>query len=231
MITDDGTNIGIGTSPSYKLHVAGDIAYTGNLWDVSDIRLKKAVTPLGSTLEKIKNLDGVTFNWNSEQFPEMNFSNERQIGLIAQQVEKEYPELVSTGENGMKSVAYDKMVVVLLEAVKEQQAEIEQLKALIGATDEADRGTEDRAAVQARLAGLRAEAAKEPLQRPTKPAAEATAPSAETAGLEPGVVPSDAQQVVPAAQDQAQPAAAAAEPEVKKLNWWQRFTGWFADLF
>ena len=57
------------------------------------------------------------------------FSGEgRNIGFIAQELEKEYPELVVTGEEGIKSVAYDKMTAVLVEAVKEQQKQIDELR-------------------------------------------------------------------------------------------------------
>ncbi len=55
----------------------------------------------------------------------MNFEQNRQIGLVAQEVEKQIPELVRTDANGYKSIAYDKLIVVTIEAVKEQQKEIE----------------------------------------------------------------------------------------------------------
>ena len=58
----------------------------------------------------------------------MNFEQSRQIGLVAQEVEKQIPELVRTDTNGYKSIACDKLTVVTIEAVKEQQEEIEQLK-------------------------------------------------------------------------------------------------------
>lgn len=60
--------------------------------------------------------------WNDTEL-----SQEKQIGLIAQEVEKEFPELVSTDNEGMKSVNYASMVAPLIEAVKEQQEQIENL--------------------------------------------------------------------------------------------------------
>jgi Ca2+-binding EF-hand superfamily protein len=58
----------------------------------------------------------------------MNFPDGRQIGLIAQEVEEVIPELVNTTDNGYKSVDYAKLVSVLVEAVKEQQKQIEALE-------------------------------------------------------------------------------------------------------
>ena len=65
----------------------------------------------------------MTYSWKDP-----NASKKRQMGLIAQDVEKQFPELVATDENGMKSVAYSNLVAPLVEAVKEQQKEIEKLK-------------------------------------------------------------------------------------------------------
>ena len=58
----------------------------------------------------------------------MAFKNRKQIGVIAQDIEKYYPELVKTDANGYKSVDYSKLSVVLLEAIKEQQKLIDDLK-------------------------------------------------------------------------------------------------------
>lgn len=63
----------------------------------------------------------------------MNFDDETHIGVIAQDVEKVFPELVITDDNGYKAVAYDKLSAVLLEGMKEQQAQINILKAEIEA--------------------------------------------------------------------------------------------------
>jgi hypothetical protein len=74
-------------------------------------------------------MQGVRYNWRQTEFPELNFSEGEQIGLIAQDLEKILPELVTTGPDGYKSVSYEKLTPVLIEAVKEQQKEIEYLKA------------------------------------------------------------------------------------------------------
>lgn len=104
----------------------------------SDQRLKRDVEPLKSSLDKISNLQGVSYHWKADEHPHMGLTEEKQIGLLAQNVEKELPELVSEDEDGYKAVSYSKLTAVLVEAVKElktrnekQQAEIEKLQALI----------------------------------------------------------------------------------------------------
>ena len=112
--------VGIGTStPSALLEVAGTALATS--WDnTSDSRLKTAVETIPSALEKILSLRGVTFEWKQEEFPERNFTEGTQIGLIAQEVEEVFPELVSQGE--YKAVSYANLVSPLIEAVKELHA-------------------------------------------------------------------------------------------------------------
>jgi len=112
-------NIGISINdPQYKLHVNGPI-YGISTWGSSDKRWKTNLSPLNNSLNKISLLNGYTFNWDSYSFPEMNFPREAQIGLVAQEVEKVIPELVHTDDDGYKSVAYDKLTAVLVEAIKE----------------------------------------------------------------------------------------------------------------
>ncbi|NTW33368.1 MAG: tail fiber domain-containing protein, partial [Bacteroidetes bacterium] len=76
-------------------------------------------------------LQGVTYYWKAKDFPDKNFTDDKQIGLIAQELEKVYPELVVTDKEGYKSVDYSKLTPILVEAIKEQQKEIKELKTLI----------------------------------------------------------------------------------------------------
>jgi hypothetical protein len=128
MIVANNGNVGIGTdSPTYLLHVNG-FAGAQAFFTISDARYKQNVATLENPLETILNLRGVTFDWNQNDHPGMRFPDRRQIGFIAQEVEKVLPELVSTAQNGYKSVAYQNVVPVLVEAVKTQQKQIEALQ-------------------------------------------------------------------------------------------------------
>jgi hypothetical protein len=125
----DNKRVGIATTTpgSYTLYVNGTAYSTGG-WTGSDFRWKKDIKPFENVVQGILQLQGVTFNWNIEQFPEMNFEYGTQAGLIAQDVEKIFPLLVRTNSDGYKAVAYDKLSVVLVEAIKEQQQQIESYK-------------------------------------------------------------------------------------------------------
>lgn len=115
--------IGYGSSCSYKLDVNGAIRATSFFY-FSDKRLKDNISPLQNSLDKILQLKGVSFNWKD--------SGRASVGLIAQDVEKVYPELVETDpKTGLKAVQYGNLVAPLLEAIKEQQKEIDSLKSEI----------------------------------------------------------------------------------------------------
>jgi hypothetical protein len=123
-IYNSGGNVGIGTStPSVKLEVNGRLKTMG-INELSDIRYKKNILILTNALQNIQKLRGVTYDWKIDQFPNKNFEAKHQIGLIAQELEMVYPELVNTDNEGYKSVDYSKLVAVLIEAVKEQQLQI-----------------------------------------------------------------------------------------------------------
>lgn len=92
----------------------------------SDQRWKTKIEPLDDSLAAIQKLAGVSYLWNQDDYPERAFDNGRQIGLIAQDVEKILPEVVKTDTEGYKSIAYSQIVPVLIEAVKSQQVIIEQ---------------------------------------------------------------------------------------------------------
>ena len=118
-----------------NLVVAGNIIATGCIQgsvtcNTSDLRFKINIDTIKNALSTIESLTGVTYNWKTEAFPERNFSKERQIGLIAQDVEKVLPEVVHTDADGYKSMSYDKLTAVLIEAVKSQQKIIESQKSI-----------------------------------------------------------------------------------------------------
>jgi hypothetical protein len=137
-------NLGIGiASPTQKLDVNGNArfssigsgAYVGAVnrtsdgtltTATSDIRSKENINTLTGCLNSVLNIRGVSFYWKSE--PRMG----RRIGFVAQEVEQVIPELVFTNpSDGLKGVNYPEMSAVLVEAIKEQQQEIESYKSEI----------------------------------------------------------------------------------------------------
>jgi hypothetical protein len=137
--------VGIGTSnPTQALHVAGNIYATGTITP-SDARFKKNITLIQQPLKKLQQLNGVTYNYRSDEFPDMKFPAITQVGLIAQDVEKVFPQLVYTDDKGYKAVDYVKLIPLLIETAKahekeqevfqqtitKQQQEIDVLKAIV----------------------------------------------------------------------------------------------------
>lgn len=123
-------NVGIGTNnPTVRLQVAGDII-ANSIAGSSDKRFKTNIFPIDKPLQKVLQLRGVTFDWKTKEFPERTFSEDRSLGFIAQEVEQVLPEVVQAEKTaeGYKSVQYDKVVALLVEAIKEQQKQINYLK-------------------------------------------------------------------------------------------------------
>jgi hypothetical protein len=123
-------NVGIGNiSPTTKLYVNGDIT-ANSVSGTSDSRFKTNIRPVTNALDKVKALQGVYFNWNQKTFPEKEFGAQDELGFIAQEVEKIVPEIVvkEKTKEEYRSVKYDKLVALLVEAIKEQQKQIEKLQ-------------------------------------------------------------------------------------------------------
>jgi len=102
-----------------KVTIHGDIHASGVLTH-SDARLKKDIQPLTHALDSILQLEGKTYRWKEDT----TFANKQDIGLIAQDVEKVFPEFVAEDERGYKAIAYSKLTAVLIEAMKEQQGQM-----------------------------------------------------------------------------------------------------------
>jgi hypothetical protein len=90
---------------------------------LSDINNKENVATIEDSLNKVLNLRGVSFNWKE--------TKEKSIGVIAQEVEQVIPEIVQTNEKGIKSVSYDSIIGLLIEAIKDQQNQINNLTDII----------------------------------------------------------------------------------------------------
>jgi hypothetical protein len=101
----------------------------------SDRRFKQNIAAIDSALYKVTKLQGVTFSWNKKDYPRRFFTDETQMGLIAQDVEAVIPEVVLTDKEGFKSVAYDKLTAVLIEAVKEMKQRMNYQDSIIKVQD------------------------------------------------------------------------------------------------
>jgi hypothetical protein len=114
----------------FAVHGDGNIFAPGTFTSTSDARLKKNITPLGTTLDKITALNGYTYNWISP-----TRDQHQQIGLLAQEVQKLFPQLVTEfkGDNDEPSLGinYLGLIPILIEGMKEQQKQIDQLLKLV----------------------------------------------------------------------------------------------------
>ena len=105
---------------TYKMRVTGTVAAT-HFDSLSDLKLKTNVKQIQNPIETVKKIDGVTFNWKEDNDPSM--------GVIAQNVEEILPEIVSGDD--VKSVNYSGLIGLLIETVKDQQKQIDELRGLI----------------------------------------------------------------------------------------------------
>ena len=121
------TSLASDVSANYSYIASVDsLASNANSWahshGYSDARLKTNVTLLTNALQRVLALRPSNFEWGTDQIP--GLSQTPQIGLIAQEVEQIYPELVSIGPRGYKTLDYARLTPVLVAAVQEQQAQI-----------------------------------------------------------------------------------------------------------
>jgi len=120
-------NVGIGTTNpgSYKLYVNGTAYSTGG-WQSSDERLKNIISGIESPVERLEKLKGVKFEWKTDEYPEKGLPEGAHYGLIAQEVEKVFPEMVGEDNEGYKTLSYNELIPVLIEAIKEQEKTIKE---------------------------------------------------------------------------------------------------------
>ena len=114
---------------------SGGICVGGNC--PSDARLKKNIQPFSTVLDKLVRLQPVSFNWRVEEYPEYNFGPGRNSGLIAQELEEVFPEMVSTNERGYKGVNYSELPLLLLQAIRELKVENDTLREKVEQQQEA----------------------------------------------------------------------------------------------
>jgi hypothetical protein len=122
---------GTATLSRGELSGATDITATGTITCVtlvqtSDKRLKKNIEKIQNPLEKLDKINGYTFDWIENK--EIHNHSNKDIGVIAQEIEEVLPELTITRDNGYKAVKYDKLTALLIECVKSQQIQIQNLE-------------------------------------------------------------------------------------------------------
>jgi hypothetical protein len=117
--------LGVGVTPSGtggRIDASNDIvAYSS-----SDIRFKKNTTPISDALFKVQQIQGIEFDWIPSE--EHHGYEGHDVGVVAQEVIKVLPEVVQIRESGYMAVKYEKMIPLLIEAIKEQQEQIVELK-------------------------------------------------------------------------------------------------------
>lgn len=124
------------------IHSTWDIRAEGTIYSVNDVvayvsdgRLKTNVTKIQNAISKVISLGGYEYDWDLVKSAELGFtpSAEHEHGLIAQEVEKVLPDAVTDSPigNGYKTVKYHRVVPLLVAAIREQQEQIEELKALV----------------------------------------------------------------------------------------------------
>ena len=119
-------SLGIGTAASTT---AGEIRATGDItaFYSSDIRLKENIVPIPNALEKVNQISGNTYDWK-EGYEEIHSHKGNDVGVIAQEIEQILPQIVTNRDNGFKAVQYEKIVPLLIEAIKELSAKIKVLE-------------------------------------------------------------------------------------------------------
>lgn len=150
-IQNDG-KVGIRrASPSYWLDVNGNARVT-SLLESSDERLKKEIEQIQNPLEKLSLIRGVSYKWDDQSADNLSFSamdvtkesednlDKTRLGLLAQEVEQVFPEVVYTDKDGMKAIAYSQMIGPMMEAIKslhqqnkDQQTQIDTLRSELNA--------------------------------------------------------------------------------------------------
>ena len=120
-----GGNVLINTTTNNgeNLYVSGTIRATSTITANSDIRIKSNITKIENALEKVGQISGYTYN--------TNYDDKRHGGVIAQEIDKVFPEIVNTGNDGLMGVEYGNISALLIEAIKEQNIKIKNLETLL----------------------------------------------------------------------------------------------------
>jgi hypothetical protein len=115
-----------GSATAGRIDASNDVV----AFSTSDRRWKDNITPIESPLQKLLKLGGYEFDWREDSVVHGNKGHD--VGVIAQEVESVLPQAVQTRSSGMKAVRYEKLIPLLIETIKEQQKQIDELKNKIG---------------------------------------------------------------------------------------------------
>ncbi len=115
-------NVSMRLTSTGTLLVRGDVT----AFALSDQRLKQDIEPIADAVQKVRQLQGVTFKWN--MLAEDKNHDRRDAGLLAQQVQAVLPEVVTQRDNGYLAIQYEKLVPLLVEAIKELSDQLDQLR-------------------------------------------------------------------------------------------------------
>ncbi|MBB2150645.1 hypothetical protein GM920_17230 [Pedobacter sp. LMG 31462] len=121
---DGGAGKGLTVEADGSVIFAQSATIRQNFYTPSDRRLKDHIETLSSTLQKIDQIRGVRFEYKDQT----KYATGPKIGVIAQELQKVYPEMVTQGKDGFLKVDYTQLTGILIQAIKEQQVEIEELK-------------------------------------------------------------------------------------------------------
>jgi hypothetical protein len=129
------SSLGVGTVAS---NTQGEIRATNNItaYFTSDIKLKENIITIDNALKKIQQISGVEYDWTKEYIDSAGgedgfFIRKHDVGVIAQDVQKVLPEVVAERPDGLLAVKYDRIVPLLIEAIKDLSKEVEELKSKI----------------------------------------------------------------------------------------------------
>ena len=121
VVITGGVGISGATNIGGALNVDGDITAFAS----SDVSLKENITPISNAVDKVRSFSGNTFTWNEKSV----YNGEEGTGIIAQEIEAlELPGVTETRQDGTKAVRYDRLVPLLIEAIKELDGKIKSLE-------------------------------------------------------------------------------------------------------
>lgn len=145
--------VGVGTdAPGKALDVEGSVSATA-FAETSDARCKENVAPITDAIEAVTQLRGVSYEWTDEYAPEDD--EDRHLGFLADEIESVLPSVVGRSEDGLQTIAPTDLIAVLVEAIKDQQAEIEaRERRLEDQTDRLDRQRRRLNALEARVSEM-----------------------------------------------------------------------------